>query len=168
MPTTTHLSTYLNDHLAGSMAGLETLDGLEAAFPRNDVKKLVKRLRRKLELEREQLQSLMDELDITRSPVRQLTAWVSEKVIRLKMRFDDRDNGPFRLFETLEALSVAIEGKRLLWVALSSTSEVNPALANLNFPKLMAMAKSQRRLVEALRLEAAREAFPAAVGSAAA
>jgi hypothetical protein len=75
------------------------------------------------------------------------------------LRLDDPARGALRLFEELEALSLGIEGKRSLWVALSAAAKDAPSLQLLDYERLASRAEEQRSRVEAKRLEAARKAL---------
>jgi hypothetical protein len=63
------------------------------------------------------------------------------------------------LFESLEALSLGIEGKKSLWVALSAAAEVSPELRIADYERLKKRAEEQRNRVEAKRLEVAKAAL---------
>jgi hypothetical protein len=64
-----------------------------------------------------------------------------------------------RLFESLEALSLGIEGKRGLWLALAAVSERSPQMRLLDYPELIGRAEAQRRKVEEKRIETAKRAL---------
>ncbi|HEY7501375.1 MAG TPA: hypothetical protein VH740_22835 [Vicinamibacterales bacterium] len=153
------LSIYLNDHLAGSVVALEMLEHLERAYAGKSVQRFAAELRADIEADRGELRKLMSHLSIAESRARQATAWMAEKMTLLKLRFDDWAAGDFRLFEALEALSLGIEGKRSLWVALADAAERVPALQLLDYERLANRAREQRDRVEAKRLETAREAL---------
>lgn len=159
-----HLAIYLNDHLAGSIVALELLRDLERAYSGQPVQQFAAALRADIEEDRSELQRLMSTLNVAESRARQATAWLAEKMTMIKLRLNDWAGGEFRLFEALEALSLGIEGKRGLWVALAGVAEQAPALRLLDYPRLMARAEEQRTRVEAKRLET----VAAALGTAAA
>lgn len=154
-----YLAIYLNDHLAGSIVAVELLHHLERAYPATAVQRFAADLRADIEADRVELRQLMRSLEIAESRARQATAWVAEKMTMIKLRLDDRAGGEFRLFEALEALSLGIEGKRALWVALEDTARLAPSLRQLDYPRLVDRAAEQRGRVEALRLETARIAL---------
>src|SRR2546423_13318996 len=106
-----HLATYLNDHLAGSVVALDLLDHLEATHSEDALCDFFRELRADVASDREELERLMKELNIEQSRTRKASAWVAEKFTELKLRFDDPKAGPLLLFESLEALSLGIEGK---------------------------------------------------------
>ena len=57
----------------------------------------------------------MDQLGVTPNPAKQAVAWAGEKAGRLKLNGELRGTSPLTPFVELEALSLGIEGKRLLW-----------------------------------------------------
>jgi hypothetical protein len=157
-----HLATYLNDHLAGSVAAIELLEYLEKAHADTAMARFFAELRADVEADRRELEALMDRLHIAKSLPRKVTAWLTEKVTQLKLRLDDPKGGPLRLLEALEALALGIEGKRALWRALAAATETDPRLQGVDYERLAQRAEKQRRRVEVARLEAARSAFGAA------
>ncbi len=150
-----HLSTYLNDHLAGSVAAIELLEHLAEIYADTEEGVFAAGMRDEILADRKVLEQLMAELDISQSKTRQVSAWVAEKLSALKMRFDDPSASSFRFFESMEAVSLGLEGQRSLWRALKTISEHEPALRRLDYDHLMSVAEDQRSRVEAKRLEAA-------------
>jgi hypothetical protein len=154
-----HLATYLNDHLAGSVLALELLDHLEVAYADASLKVFFRQLNLDIAADRDDLQALMGRLHINESRTRKASAWLTEKMTYLKLRFDDPEAGALRLFESLEALSLGIEGKRSLWVALTAATETSPSLRIVDYERLIQRAQNQRDRVEALRIDSARKAL---------
>jgi len=154
-----HIATYLNDHLAGSVGALELLEHLEAAHTGTDLGRFATELRTDVAADRQELEELMERLDVTVSRTRQASAWLGEKFTELKLRLDDPSDGALRLLESLEVLSLGIEGKRGLWRALAAAAEDTPALRLAEYGRLEQRAEDQRGRVEAVRLEAARKAL---------
>lgn len=157
-----HLATYLNDHLAGSVAAIELLEYLEKAHESTAMEWFFAELRADIETDRRELEALMDRLRIAKSRPRRVAAWLTEKVTQLKLRLDDPSGGPLRLLEALEALALGIEGKRSLWRALAAAADAAPGLQGIDYERLAQRAEKQRERVEEARLEAARAAFGAA------
>jgi len=145
-----HLAIYLNDHLAGSQAALEILDRLGEKGAA---------LKSEIEQDVEVVKNLMATLGISQSPIRKATGWVGEKLLAIKNLVDDRSGGPLAQLELLEALSLGIEGKLALWLALDAATSVEPALAILTYDRLAERALKQRADVERWRLEAAKAAL---------
>lgn len=150
-----HLATYLNDHLAGAVAALELLEHLQAAQAGTPAERAIAELRADVEADRGELEALMARLHVAASRPRKVTAWLAERIAELKLRLDDPAGGPLRRLEALEALSLGIEGKRLLWRALAVAAEGEPALRGVDYERLAQRAEEQRRRVETMRLDAA-------------
>ena len=64
-----------------------------------------------------------------------------------------------RLFEGLEGLTLGIHGKCGLWRVLGVASESLPELRGIDYNQLVQRSEDQHRRVEAMRLQAAKEAF---------
>ena len=154
-----HIATYLNDHLAGSVVAVELMENLEAIYAGKPIADFIAKLRADIEVDVHELEGLMGQLQISESRTRKASAWLTEKVTQLKLRLDDPAHGELRLFESLEALSLGIEGKRSLWMALSAVAEVSPQLRIKDYQSLQQRAADQRGRVEEKRLELARTAL---------
>ena len=154
-----HLATYLNDHLAGSAAALDLLDHLEREHPGTPFAMLAAGLRHDVEADRRELEALMDRLGIARSTAKQAAAWLADQATRLKLKLDDPSGGGLRLLETFEALSLGIEGKRLLWRSLKTAAVYNPDLQGTDYQRLEQRADEQRIGVEPFRMGAAKGTF---------
>jgi hypothetical protein len=149
-----NLTTYLNDHLAGSVAALELLDhllGQEATAGRDELS----RIRSEIEEDQQVLRRILTDLGAKESSVRKAAAWLSEKLGRAKLRWDDPDQGALGSLEALEALGLGIQGKAALWRALAALAEGIPALRKLDFPRLEQRAATQFDRVDAIRLKMA-------------
>jgi hypothetical protein len=153
------LARYLNDHLAGSVVALGLLEHLAADRAGTPDVAVLNGVRAEIEADRDVLLELMAQLEIAPSQPRQATGWLVEKVSELKLRLDDSDDGALRRLEGLETVSLGIEGKRGLWHALAVAADSAAMLPPLDYPELVRRADAQRRVVEELRLQAAREAF---------
>jgi hypothetical protein len=150
-----HLATYLNDHLAGSVLALELLEHLEGVHSEDPLRDFFSKLRADIAADRHELEVLMKALNIDQSRTRKASAWLAEKFTELKLRFDDPKAGALLLFESLEALSLGIEGKRSLWTVLAATAETVPSLRIANYDRLQQRAQEQRDRVEELRIKTA-------------
>jgi hypothetical protein len=116
-------------------------------------------LQAEIAADRQELEALMARLQIARSRIRKVAAWISEKLTELKLLRDDRKGGALRLLEIWDALSLGIEGKRLLWHTLASAVDGRAELAVIDLKKLEQRAEAKRRTVEVKRLDAAKAAF---------
>ncbi|MGH7930337.1 MAG: hypothetical protein ACREQV_21380 [Candidatus Binatia bacterium] len=149
-----HLATYLNDHLAGAVTAIQLLESLENTHA--DLKPELAALRTDIEQDDIELKALMQRLNIAERRGREFGGWLAEKATQLKLRIDDRAAGSLRLLESLELVSLGIEGKLGLWRALTSAAENSPALRIAGYDRLANRAMDQRRRAESLRLDAAR------------
>jgi hypothetical protein len=154
-----HIATYLNDHLAGSVVALELIEHLEAAHVGTPLESFLAQLRADVTADRHELEGLMEQMHLTESRARKATAWLSEKFTEVKLRLDDPSGGALRLLEAFEVLSLGIEGKRGMWVALAAVAEEADWLRVVDYERLTRRAEEQRSRVEAERLKAAKAAL---------
>lgn len=146
------LKTYLNDHQAGSIAGLELAKNLAKEHPGDEF--LVK-LAKDVEADQDTLERLMEKYGATGNTVKQAGAMLMEKV---GTAFGEaRDELGF--LRKLETLTMGVRGKLCLWEVLNEIAEVDEILQGYNFDRLMAGAKSQLEGLEGKRLKAGRKAL---------
>jgi hypothetical protein len=155
-----YLATYLSDHLAGSVVAIKLLEDLEKSYA-DAVASDLGELKVDILEDIAELEGLMKRLGVSASLPRKAGAWLVEKAGELKMRWDDPEAGAPRLFQSLEILSIGIEGKRCLWLALSSASTDNAALRGPDYARLERRALDQRQRAETMRLQAAQSALRA-------
>lgn len=153
------IAIYLNDHLAGSTAALDLIDHLQATHADTSLEPFLAGLRADVAADREELKAIMGRLQVAESGMRKAAAWLTGKVMELKLRVDDPSAGALHLLESLEALSLGIEGKRGLWRAMAAAAEAAPALRVADYEGLEKRAEEQRVLVEEHRLASAKRAL---------
>ena len=154
-----HVATYLNDHLAGSVVALELMEHLQEAHAGTPLESFLAELRADVTADRHELEGLMEKLHITESRTRKATAWLTEKVTEIKLRLDDPAGGALRLMESLEVLSLGIEGKRGMWLAMAAVAEQADWLRVVDYERMIHRAEEQRGCIEAERLKAAKAAM---------
>ena len=152
------LEIYLNDHLAGSVTALEILHFLLNTQAGTAIEHVLIELHDEITAEQKLLESLMERLQISPSHTRKATAWFAEKLAELKLKVED-PSGALHLLEALEALSIGIAGKAMLWRTLAATAEEIPPLRDVNYDHLIQQAEAQRMRVEGIRQQAARAAL---------
>ena len=153
------LTAYLNDHLAGSAAGVELAEKLRDNNQGTELGRDMVALHHDISQDRDALEELLRHLDLERHPVKEAAGWVLEKLSRLRVNPAMTGSAELtRLMET-EALSLGIEGKLSLWVALKEAAAADPRLAGTDYDHLIERARSQRRTLEPHRLAAAVAAF---------
>lgn len=159
------LATYLNDHLAGSVAAIRLLTTIEERYGResrtDELAATAAAVRREIEGERDLLEELIGQVGAGESTLRKTAGWFAEQFAEAKMALDDDGDGAFRLLEAAEVLSIGILGKRGLWTALQSNRHVIAAAQSLDFEGLIAQANAQYERMDAIRLGAARATFEA-------
>ena len=157
-PGRERLHTYLNDHLAGSVAAIELLDDLIKQHSEDRFGKIFRDLRDEIEADQETLRNLIRKLGAEESAVRKAGAWLAEKFSRVKI--GDADDSA-ELLQALEGLALGISGKQLLWRSLAAIEANFPALQGSDFSELEKRAHDQFERVERLRMQMVREAFRA-------
>ena len=154
--STNHLHTYLNDHLAGSVAALELLDQLIGNHKGDPLGKFFRDLRTEISADQETLRNVIHKLWAKESTVRKAGAWLAQKIGQMKIGAADADDS-FGLLQALEALALGITGKKLLWRSLDTIASQVAELHGTDFGRLEIRAEEQIRRVEAERLRTARE-----------
>jgi hypothetical protein len=147
------LAIYLNDHLAGSIGGVETVRRARGSNEGTEFGAPLATLCAEIESDRETLEAVMKELDVGRSRIKPAIGWLGEKLGRLKPNGQLRGYSPLSRVIELELLLVGISGKLRLWVLLD---ELVGARLDTDFLALAKRAEAQRATVEDLQLRAAR------------
>ena len=150
------LITYLNDHLAGSVAAVELLGHMIRLQEGRPWERALTEIREEVEEDRMVLQRHLHEVGGKESWPRQAAAWITEKLGRAKLKLDDSGKGELQMLESLEAVALGIQGKAALWRALASAAGPGK---RVDYSGLEQRALNQFQRVEALRLEAARTAL---------
>ena len=151
------LATYLNDHLAGSVAAIELLDHLAKEFDGQRLGKFFGEIRDDVQADQDVLHGLIKKLGIEESSLRKAGAWIVEKFGQTKLDISGNEPGGLGLLQALEGLALGITGKQLLWRSLASAP--SNLLPGTDFARLEQRAKEQFERVEAERLKTASEAF---------
>ena len=155
------LTAYLNDHLAGSAAGVELASKLRDNNQGTELGRAMVALHHDISEDRDTLESLLGHLELDRHPVKEAAGWMLEKVSRLRLNPAVTGSTELtRLMET-EALALGIEGKLAMWLALKEAAAAEPRLAGADYDRLIERARSQRRALEPHRLAAAVASFSA-------
>jgi len=155
------LTAYLNDHLAGSAAGVELASKLRDNNQGTELGRAMVALHHDISEDRDTLESLLGQLDLDRHAVKEAAGWMLEKVSRLRLNPALTGSTELtRLMET-EALSLGIEGKLAMWLALKAAAAADPRLSGTDYERLIERARSQRGALEPHRLAAAAAALSA-------
>jgi hypothetical protein len=144
------LATYLNDHLAGSRFAISMLEQMRDAHNGEPLASFADEILAEIGEDRAVLESLAKKVGGGDNTLREATAWLAQKASRLKLRLGD--GGQLGTFESLEALSLGILGKRALWRALAKIADGDSRVRGLDFDHLIARAEKQFEQAEAWRL----------------
>lgn len=155
----TRLSTYLNDHLAGSSGGIELARRLVKANERTEYAPPLRRTASEIEEDIASLRDIMARMGVEEDRVKRSAAWAAEKAGRLKLNGQLLGYSPLSRLLELEGLMLGVSGKLALWVVLNEHFADDPRLAGVDLPSLIARAKDQRMRLERLRRQVAAEAL---------
>ncbi len=156
------LASYLNDHLAGSIVALETIDHLiSATADKPELTNFLKSLGPEIESDQNVLKQIIVDVGHTESGAKKVASWGAEKISWLK--FEISGMSGLGLLEALETLVLGITGKRGLWQVLEPLRSAYPALEALDFGQLTQRATDQSEAVNAHRISVGREIFTPAV-----
>ena len=157
------LLTYLNDHLAGSVLGVEVGQHCRDDYADPELAAFLEGLLAEIEEDRVVLTDLIERLGGKQNVVKKSAAWLSEKATRLKMLGSAPASVAFSRMEQLELLMLGIRGKLALWTVLESLADGR--LKGTDWAKLKRRAADQVERVDRHRILAAREAFCAPAAS---
>lgn len=147
------LSIYLNDHLAGSTAGVERARTTRDANRGTEFAGPLAAVCGEIEEDRATLESIMDELGIGRSKLKPVIGWLGERLGRLKPNGQLRGYSPLSRVVDMEMLLLGISGKLRLWTLLEAVLDGE---SSADLPALMRRAEGQRARIEELQIRAAR------------
>ena len=163
MPADKSLKIYLNDHLAGSVAGLELARRCLSNNREGALGEFLLTLVSDIESDQSELIHVMDLLRVPKDYSKQAAAWVAEKVGRLKLNGQLLGYSPLSRVIELEALVMGVHGKECLWESLIAVRAELPELESIDLERLRDRARSQWLAVEAWRRSAAEAVFLADV-----
>jgi hypothetical protein len=156
-----YLRIYMQDHLAGSTAGIELARRTRGANEGTKYGPPLAKIADEIEADRRQLQGIMEDLGFGGDRLKNIGAWTLEKAGRLKLNGEFKGYSPLSRVVELEGLLTGITGKKGLWNALLQIAPADPRLDTARLERLRDRAESQRETVEDLRQDAAQEAFAA-------
>ncbi|GAB2994681.1 hypothetical protein LWP59_01245 [Amycolatopsis acidiphila] len=157
----TLLGIYLNDHLAGAMAGVDLARRLarnEGEWAGNGK---LERLAEEIEQDRATLLEIMAALGEPVRRVEMLAGWAAEKAARFKLNGRIVTRSPLSRLMEFEAMRLGVEGKVAGWRTLRARAAVDPRLDAAKLDELITNGRSQITRLERLRARAAAELFGA-------
>ena len=153
------MDVYLNDHLAGAMLGSNLAEQIRDHAGTTPLGETMATIASEIEADRETLLEIMDRLEISKNPVKQVTGWVAEKASRFKFSGASSGEPDHGIFMALESLRLGVAGKRCLWLVLGKAQPHYPALVEFDFERLIERASAQEQTLERERLAAASRAL---------
>ncbi|MFZ2260497.1 MAG: hypothetical protein WAV52_07120 [Luteococcus japonicus] len=143
------ITTYLQDHLAGSTAGIESFDRVAEGHSDEAVRSVVAALADEIRADKASLEGIMERIGAKPSTVKNAGAWLGEKAGRLKPNERLAQRSPLSDLVELEMLVTAVHGKGLLWKGLVQLNDQRLDLAELE--ELARRADHQEATLEELR-----------------
>jgi hypothetical protein len=153
------LRIYLNDHLAGALAGIEVAKRCRSSNEGTPLGDYLATFVIELEEDRSELMRIREALELPYDRYKSAAAWVGEKAGRTKLNGRLTEYSPLSRLWELEGLCLGVEGKLSLWRSLKEISGTDSRLAVTDLDGLEKRAARQREELEAHRLEAARTAL---------
>jgi len=153
------LATYLNDHLAGSTAALELVKHAITQNDSNEYALFLQGFLREMIEDRNILKKVIESVGATQSSLKKISAWVLEKISRLKINNTIFHYSNVSRFLELEGLLVGVSGKENLWKVLDTYFSHDLRLSEFNFNRLYQRSVQQREEIQEHALKAAKLAF---------
>ena len=155
-----YLPIYLNDHYAGSTAGVE-LAKRAANNSRDNAEfgPALAALASEIDEDRGSLKRIMDRLDVSEDRIKASIFWLGEKVGRLKPNGELLQFSPLSRVVELEGLITGVSGKLSLWRTLLELAERDDRLDEGELEVLAGRAEDQLLRLHALRGAAGLIAF---------
>ena len=147
--TTKTIETYLQDHHAGSAAGLDAFRRVAEGHGDREVRSKVGRLAE----DQRSLETIMSAFDIKPSQLKDIPARAAEKIGRLKLNERVTKRSPLSDVVELEALTAAVYAKSLGWRILLEVND--DRLDKSKIEELLNRAREQENELEELRLKQA-------------
>jgi hypothetical protein len=154
------LAAYLNDHLAGSVAGIDLADTLARAAARandRDHALWLTTLRDALQSAQAELRAVMSRSQARETMLKQAGGWIGERMTRLTLAVTTATEGSsLAWLDGLEALALGLQGQAALWRALDVTfAPGDPRRGTTDFAALEHRAQMLFAEVDRARLAAA-------------
>lgn len=117
------LRVYLDDHLAGAVAGVRRMRSTARRLEGTPAGALLEQVADEVQEEREELEALLDRLDLRRSLVKEVATRLGELGSRVKSDGPLSPKGSMNTLLEVELLRSAVMGKRGLWQTLAEVAE---------------------------------------------
>lgn len=156
-----HLATYLNDHLAGSMAAIDLAQKAAARNEGNRLGVFLTELLSAIDEDRLTLERIMERLEVEKGGPKATAGRMIEKVSRLRLHEKVTGDPDLSRVLELETLIMGVAGKLRLWHSLQQLGPSEPRLADVDVETLVRRAHDQLAGLDEHHREAAARAFAA-------
>jgi hypothetical protein len=153
------LATYLQDHYAGSSAGIELFK--RAASQQTDpvVRTALAKMTQEVEEERTALERYLAAVGAKPDQLKNAGAWFAEKLGRLKPNGELIRRSPLSDVVELESLRIAVEGKAAGFRTLRELANDEPHFDAAELDSLLTQVAQQIEDLEALRIATTARVF---------
>jgi hypothetical protein len=153
------LDVYLNDHLAGATLGAELSRRAATENRGTELGEFLEALHEEIVEDRQTLRAVMGALGVDVSRLKPASAWLLEKVGRLKLNGQVRGYSPLSPLIELEGLEAGVSGKRSLWEVVARSFPDDLRLEQFELEDLVTRADEQLKGLQSHRLAVAPEAL---------
>ncbi len=153
------LGIYLNDHLAGAVAGSNLARRLAASEPEGNKADVLDRLAAEIAKDRIALQEVMAALDVPVRLSETWASWTAERIGQLRLNGRVIRRSPLGRVLELEAMRLGVEGKAAGWRLLRTGAATDERLDCDRLDALIDRAQAQIKTLEQLGTEAAADVF---------
>jgi hypothetical protein len=156
------IGVYLNDHLAGSTAGIELVRRAARSQRHWEAAEVLERLAEEIAEDRAELIGMMRVLGVQVRRYKVCAGWAVEKLGRVKVNRRLVRRSPLSDVIELEALRLGIEGKEAGWKLLRRLADRDDRLDTAHLDRLIDRARNQAETIEDLRMRAVERLLHAA------
>lgn len=153
------MDVYLNDHLGGATLGSDLAKQICDQTEGTPLGEVMTTVAAEIEEDRKTLVELMERMDTSRNPVKQVTGWMAGKASRVKFSGASSGEPDQGLFMALESLRLGVAGKKCMWLVFQQVRGNYDALGTLDLERLIERASSQEETLERERMAVGTEAL---------
>lgn len=153
------LALYLNNHLAGSVAGIELARRCHANNRGTPLGGFLSELIPQLEEEQTMVKQVLDRLGTQQQSVKKLGAWVFEKMGEIAIGEYSRKHPALAQVFEMEGILLGSTARQGLWTLLEICRSTDERLNSIDFNYYRKRAEQHCREIERHRQLAAREVF---------
>lgn len=144
------LETYLRDHHAGSSGGVSLIERLVDGTDDESEKASLAKLQTAIEEDQDSLEKIMDGIDLSPNPVKDVGARIGERLSRPKLHSNTEDARVLQL----EGMIMGVTAKLQLWRTLRGLCDADDSrFDRAEIERLHARAEEQRSELERIHGE---------------